>query len=469
VAGSLTPLGDALALTLTLIDPRGPRQLGAVEFSVPRDEILQLRSQAMSRLVDLLKLRLGDDPGDSPQASEQPSAAAFAAYLTGLGTLQHLDRLTDAAQLARVDSALTSFGHAIAREPHFAAALAGRAEACWRRYTLTREEEWSTAALDACEHALEVEPRLAEGLRTRGSIHAGRGEYERALVDFRAALAHDSLDVLAQRGLAETFTALGDTARAEATYLRALASRPSDLVTRKQLGVFYYHEGRFADAVRQFRALIDAAPRNPFLGWNQLGGIYFQEGRLDSARVAFERSLAIAPNYRAHTNLAAVDYREGHYAAAVEGLRSALAIHDYDYRVWGNLASTLMRLPGRREEAMEAYARAAELAEARLHVNPRDVRVMCILAGYDVELDAPGRALELLTDARRFGGLDAESLYQSGHSYERLGHREEALACLAEALERGLSPRRIEQAPTLTALRQDRRWPLLAAGAARDD
>jgi len=464
VAGSLTPVGEALALTLTLIDPREPRQLGAAEFSVPRADALRLWTEALAQLMGLLELKLGDRELGAARASETPTSQAFADYLAGLGYLRNLDSVGDAERQARVDSALAAFGQAVAGDPRFAAALAGQAEASWRRYELTREEPWSEAALAACTAALAIDPGLPAGLLVRGTIQAGRGEYERALVDFRAVLARDSLEVQAQRGLATAYAALGDTARAEATYLAALSAQPADYVTRKDLGTFYYQQGRFADAVEQFEALIAAAPENYFLGYNQLGGIYFQEGKLDLARAAFAHSLAIKPNYRAYTNLAAVDYREGDYAQAVARIKEALAIHPHDYRVWGNLASTLMRFPDRRAEAHDAYRQAAELAEARLRVNPRDVRVMSILAGYRIVLDEPARALQLLTDARKTGRLDVESLYQAGQSYERLGHRDEALDCLGEALRRGLSPRRIEQAPTLRSLREDPRWEALNAG-----
>ncbi len=464
VAGSMTPLGDALALTLTLIDPRGPRQLGAAEFSVPRQDALRLQTEALAQLMRLLELKLAKREPGAAHASETPTSQVLADYLTGLGYLQNLDSLGDPERLARVDSALAAFGLAVAGDPQFAAALAGQAEAGWRRYELTREETWSEAALQSCTAALNIDPGLPAGLLARATIRAGRGEYERALTDFRAVLARDSLDVQAQRGLAAAYAALGDTARAEATYLAALAVQPADHVTRKEMGIFYYHQGRFADAVAQFEALIAAAPENYFLGHNQLGGIYLQEGKLELARAAFTRSLAIKPNYRAFTNLAAVDYREGDYEQAVAHIKEALAIHSHDYRVWGNLADTFMRLPERRAEAEAAYRQAAALAEARLHVNPRDARVMCSLAGYYAGLGEPQRALQLLGDARGTGILDLESLYQIGHSYERLGRRDEALGCLDEALRRGFSPRRIEQAPTLRALREDPRWAKLVAG-----
>ncbi len=465
VAGSMTPFGEALALTLTLIDPRGPLQLAAAEFSVPRDDALRLRTEALAQLVGLLQLKLGKaDPG-AVRASEESTAQPFADYLTGLGYLQNLEFFGDPERLARVDSALAAFGQAVAGDPRFAAALAGQAEAGWQRYQLTREQSWSEAALSSCTAALAIDPGLPEGLLARAGIHAGRGEYERALADFRTVLARDSLDLRAQRGLAAAYAALGDTAQAEASYLALLAARPGDYTTRKELGIYYYHQGRFADAVGQFEALIAAAPENYFLGYNQLGGIYFQEGKLEQARAAFQRSLAIKPNYRALTNLAAVEYRDGDYEQAVAHIEEALAIHAHDYRVWGNLGDTLMRLPERRGEAESAYRRAAGLAEARLQVNPRDARVMSILAGYCLALGDRERALQLLGNARRTEALDVESLYQVGHSYERLGQRDEALSCFAEALRRGLSARRIEQAPTLSALRADPRWVALAAAA----
>ncbi|MBM4119129.1 tetratricopeptide repeat protein, partial [bacterium] len=355
VAGSLNPSGELLALTLELIDPRGPRQLAAAEFSVPRSEALRLHSEALAQLIRLLEPRLSRGHAGDLHASESPGGQSFGDYLAGLGYLQNLDFMGDAEQLARVDSALAAFGQSLASEPNFAPALAGRAEAKWRRYTLTRDPRWSAAALADCAAALAVDSSLVQGLRVRGDIRAGTGEVERALLDYRAVLALDSLDVQARRGLAAAYATLGDSARAEATFLATLSARPADYVTRKELGIFYYHEGRFAEAVQQFEALIAAAPENYCLGYNQLGGLYIQEGRLDLARPALERSLAIKPNYRAYTNLAAVDYREGKYEQAVTRLRAALAIHEHDYRVWGNLAATLMRLPDSRAEALAAY------------------------------------------------------------------------------------------------------------------
>lgn len=79
------------------------------------------------------------------------------------------------------------------------------------------------AALQAVDHALRLNASTAAALAIRGAVQTNRRQFAQALTDFRAALAIDPGNPLAQVGEAQALEGLGERDQALATYDRVLA------------------------------------------------------------------------------------------------------------------------------------------------------------------------------------------------------------------------------------------------------
>jgi Tfp pilus assembly protein PilF len=204
-------------------------------------------------------------------------------------------------------------------------------------------------------------------------------------------------------------------------------------------------------------AQVVALVPDSYRGYSNLGGVYLLQQKDMQAREAFEKSLSLRPNYTAASNLGTLYFYQGEYERAATVFKEALNIQATDYIVWGNLAAVQknLNLP----EAQESYRRAAELAEARLRLNPRDATAMVDLARYRGSLNEKTVAEELVAKALKTRTDDARLLLSAAGTYEiALANREQALKYLQRAFELGLALRDVERSVALKELRADPRF-----------
>jgi tetratricopeptide (TPR) repeat protein len=171
----------------------------------------------------------------------------------------------------------------------------------------------------------------------------------------------------------------------------------------------------------------------------------------------FERSIEAQPNYRAYSNLGTLDYIAGRYQAAAEMYEKALELNDTSYLTWANLANAYYWIPGKREDAIDTYRRAAEMAEELRTVNPRNANLLASMAGYYAMIDEGDRAVELINQALELKPDNSTILYFAGFTYEQLGEREKAVEHINRAIGLGYQVAEIEADPWLVDLRNDPR------------
>jgi tetratricopeptide (TPR) repeat protein len=226
------------------------------------------------------------------------------------------------------------------------------------------------------------------------------------------------------------------------------------------LGSYYYRFGRYDEAIAMFQQVVTLAPES-FRGYSSLGAAYFMKDRMSEAINAFEKSLAIKPNWAAATNLGTLYFFEEDYPDSTAAFRKAVSLEQGSYQAWGNLAAAL-QWTGQSEESAAAYRRARDLAEPMIRVNPKNVAVQMALANYNAALGQMDNAQAYLKEVLRLAPTDSHTLFQIADFYEfRLRQRDNALAWLAKAVERGQTWREIDQSPDLRDLRKDVRFQRL--------
>jgi eukaryotic-like serine/threonine-protein kinase len=448
VTGSVQRGEDRVRVTLNLVDAASLRQISSAVIDDLRSHLAGLQDGAAGELAAMLEVPLDDPTRARLARGASTVTGAYELFLEGRGALQRFEKP------GNLDAAVASFSAALARDPAYAAADAGLAEACFRLWKTRKDPEWLAKAEEACNRALALEPRLAAAHVTRGMIRIGTGKYEDAAAELERAIAAEPGNRDAYRELARAYAALGRPAEAEATYKQAIALDPSFWVSYNTLGNFYLEQGRFHDALAQYQKVTELVPDNHW-GYNNLGGLYFYLGQTDMARAAFARSLAVEPNYGAYSNLGTIAFQAGKYDEAVEMYRKALEFDSSDYATWGNLAAATRWAGGDATRAQPLYQRAAAMAAERLAVNPRDPAVLADLAAYDAELGRKDEARALLLRALAATPDEPGVMFQAGVTYERLGDRAHALEWIGKALAHGYPRAEVARAPDLDALRAD--------------
>ncbi|MGE0453675.1 MAG: protein kinase [Vicinamibacteria bacterium] len=448
ITGSVQLSGEALELAANLVDTATGRPLRSMRVEGRLAELRALQEGIVRRAAQMLDVELGADAERVLAAGGTTVASAWEIYVQGRG---HLQRYESEESLGL---AISAFQSAIQKDPGYALAYAGLAEAHALRYRLTRDPQSVELAGKACARALALNDLLAPVHVTLGLLHTATGQPEQAVQDLQRALALDPVSGDALRALGKAQEALGRLDEAEKTYRRAAARAPRFWGNWNALGTLLFRRGRYDEAEQAFRRVIALAPDNE-RGYRNLGGVLQSAGRVEEALRVLERSLALRPTYAAAANLATLRFDRGDYAGAARAFEQALALDDRDYRVWRFLGAARQWVPAEREQAAAAYRRAAELAERQLAVNPRDAEALVALAECRAQLGEGARARPLLAKALALAPGDVEVMQAAGSVYEVLGERALALRWVNRALEGGYSVGMIERDPGLAALRAD--------------
>jgi len=450
VSGSIQQLGQAVRVTLNLIDAESERQLRASVVDHVLTDLTALQDSTVVIVANMLEVQLRPEEERVLQAGRTNSPGAYDLYVRGQGYLQHAEKL------ANVDTAIEFFQQALDRDPDYVLALAGLGEAYWRKYSVETDPRYEELAVYSSRRALALDDQIAPVYVTLGLIYTGTGRYQEAADVFNQALSLDSTSRAAFAGLAEALESMGRLDAAEEVYRKAIAVRPDHWPGYTNLGLFYVTYGRYDEALEQLDRAV-ALGQDGYVVWNDLGGLYFAVGEIDRAQEMWERSVRIEPNYGALSNLGILHFMNDRFALAAQKYEMALELNNRDYRIWLNLASVLKRVPGEDTRSGEAYSRGIELAEVQRQINPSDPGLLAQLADAYASIGDDDRAISRIDEALELDPNNVETMVTGGCVFEQIGHRDRALSLIANALKCGFPRNQIEPLPELRELMKDPR------------
>ena len=328
------------------------------------------------------------------------------------------------------------------------------AEAAWRKYEATKDASWVARAKESGAAALKLSPTLSEVQVTLAIIANGTGEYESAVATLNSVLERDPTNAVAYRELGQAYDALGDTAKAESTFLRAVKARPatgrpttrSAASTRDISGT--PTPPRSSNASSRSRQTTRAA-------------IAISAGCICSSGSGTRR----CPRSRQRRSLAHRGFGGRTLRRPISSSSATRRRHrptstrrsssPKDHRLWYNLASVYLWTPGSEAKANAAFARCVTLGEEARKVNPRDQAVFARLAACYAHLGDGEKARAAAADAEKLGTLRGNTRLMLAQAFEQLGDRAQALANVKAAMASGVSREEVESTRSLDALRKD--------------
>lgn len=451
ITGSVLRTSASVRVTVNLVDTQTLRQLSARSIDLQLQDVAAMQDGVVREIAALIGASFGPDVRQTLTLGGTSVPSAYEAYVQARGHLQRYEKLEN------VDAAVVALQRAVTQDPRFALAHAGLGEAYWRKYNLTKDTSWASAARTSCATALGLADGLAAVYVTLGLIDSGTGRYENAVDELKHAVSLDPLNSDAYRELANAYQALRKTSEAEATYKTAIQVRPGYWANHSALGSFYFRQARYAEAEAQFRRIVDRTPDN-IVGYNSLGGVYYVTKRYDQAEKMFRKSLDVRLNYVAYSNLGTLYFSQARYGEAARMFERAVTFSDRDSQVWVNLASALHWAPGERPKARAAYERALALAEQESRVNSRDAALLLRIADCHAMLGHAVNARQLVEEALKIAPEDVNLMVKAGQIYEQIGDRDRALQWMNKALVRGYSRDILDRSPSLASLRTDPRF-----------
>jgi TolB-like protein/Tfp pilus assembly protein PilF len=386
-------------VTPQLIRVSDDRHLWAGRYDEVLEEVFTVQSRIAEQVASALDLAL--QPPHHAVLAAQPTSnlRAYDFYLRGN---EYFSRAGDPGGLRTAEEMYT---RATELDPSFALAFARLARShIWQFHLFSdRTEARLALARRAADSALKLQPDLPEAHLALGQIHYwGELDYEKALAEFRTALAGDpgNGDLAWARGLVER--RLGQWIEARADLTRAVDLDPRSLV--KSLDLFELHLRRreYAEAKRYVDRALELEPDSPAYIYKALL-IVSRDGDLASAAAVLKEGMR-----RAGTESIAFWVPQFDFGAALwrgmdtamQGAVSTLALDRFgsDSAGYYLAKARTRRYEGEANSARVYFDSAARVLERRSSARPDDPALHAALALAHAGL---GRREEAIREGRR--------------------------------------------------------------------
>jgi tetratricopeptide (TPR) repeat protein len=312
------------------------------------------------------------------------------------------------------------------------------------------------------EAALEIDPQNLRARMLRGSGLLKQGNYDQAeaVLGGLARQVPESVDVqlqlaslsLSRRNYAEAEAAFNKVLEKHPTEWRALAglvdvdlaqNRPEKAYSRLEAELTRSHgaaavrymmattalrNGKYNDAIENFRALSDQTPRSidPLL---DLSSVYQLKGDIHNAIATLQKAATLQPkDSRPGALLPFLLEMENRAQEAKQVARRALAAQPKDPVAMNNLAYLLA-------ETGDTLDEAVKLARQAVSKSPNNPVFLDTLGFVYLKRDQNDEALDIFNGLIRRFPDDPACAYHTGMAWYQKGDRQRAKALLSHALE----------------------------------
>ncbi len=446
IEGGVQIDGDAIRVTIQLIDSSDGSHMAARTFDRPRDDFFAIRDEITNLVVSTVRVSLPAGTRTALVYPDDPSLDAYLLYRRGVDASRESDTEKSNAALGWFDAALDI-------DLEYAAAHAGRCRFFVGAYRSSADTANINLAEDACATALALNPNLDVVNTALGDLYVATGRYDDAVAEYLRALEKDRENISALAGLGGVYGLIGKPELAEESLRKAVDSHPGNWSAYNSLGEFLFNSGQYAEAAEQYEIVV-ALDRGNAIGYANLGAAHMMAGDFTSARRPLERSIDIEPLPAASNTLGIIFYYFGELNEAADAQRRAIELMPNNTLYWLNLGDVLW-IAGRPVDAQEAYAEAERLAEGALEVNPNDPFSLMDLAWASAMQNDLQRARELIDAASAQAPEDPYADYYDGLIALREGNAEAAIAALSDAADKGYPRSQIGAEPLLADLREN--------------
>jgi tetratricopeptide (TPR) repeat protein/TolB-like protein len=444
VSGTVQSVGNQVSITLSLDDVAKKITLLHQDFSGVRGDLLTLESQAFNTVVDKLDIKLTNDES-ARSVNPTENIGAYELYLKG----RTLAR--GAQNVKAFESAAELFNQALKKDPRFALAYTGLADAYLQIFYRTKDSNYTQQALYAAQQAASLNDRLPEVHFALGAVYTYTGQTEAALAELRRALelAPNSDEALRRLGFA--YMAAGRKNDAIAAYIKATQVNPYFWSNFNNLGSALFRLGQNERALEAFRRVTALDPDRA-AGYANEGAVYLREGQWKEAIPMFDQAIKLQPTAAYYSNLGVAYFFQGQYGEAVTRFARAVELEPNNAMFRGNLADAY-RWSGQPAKAAAAYDQAIAIAFKSYQVNPKNDVALGELALFYAKEKKDQQARDFIRQARAINPSENSLMYEEATIHALAGRTSEALASLGLALKNGYSWKEASRDPELKALR----------------
>jgi len=332
--GSVRRDGSRLRVNAQLISTSDGYHVWSERYDRDLRDVFEVQDEIAARIVHSFQLTMGAVVAGQATGRRAADAVAWEDYLKGRYFLRRWGK-------RNVEISLRLFSQAIKRDPEFAAAYAGRADAYGYLYMYIASSAGNLGAADRDSlRALELDDTLAEAHASRGLALSLRRRHKEAEREFAAARGLDPHLFEAPYFQARDYAVQGKYEKAVEHYRQAALASPDDYQIPILMAQIFHSLGREEEAQEANRRGLELAEKailsNPedaracYMG----AGAMIRLGQRERGQRWADRALAIDPEDPAILyNVACAHAGLGNVERAIECLECTVKA-GASYREW---------------------------------------------------------------------------------------------------------------------------------------
>jgi TolB-like protein/Tfp pilus assembly protein PilF len=356
--GSVQKTADRVRVTVQLINAASDAHLWAETYDRNLTDVFAAESDIARMIADMLRAKLSGSEQHAIAVRPTESAEAHQLYLRG----RYFWNKRTGADLKK---AIGYFDQAIDKDPNYALAYAGLADAyvLLSAYAEASPKESLPQAKAAAAKALELDGTLGEAHATlANALVAYDLNFAEANREFRRAIELDPNYATAHQWYGETgLVPHGQFEEAIAEVRRALELDPLSLVINADVGTVLTSARRYDQAIEQLRKTVEMDPGFYYAHWT-LGDALELKGRNEEAIAEYKKAIALNDDPLPRALL-------GHLYAKIGRKDEALEI--------------LKQLREQRESSKQRYVSPSNLALIHIGLGQKDEAIQLLEETYE--------------------------------------------------------------------------------------
>jgi eukaryotic-like serine/threonine-protein kinase len=286
LVGRLVQRGDNLTISTELVDVRDNHRLWGDQYNRKLSDILTLQDEIAREISERLELRLTGQEKELLTKHYTENTEAYELYLKGR---YFFDKRT----VEGVRQSKVYFQEAIKKDPNYALAYTGLANACTPSDLLLPPRESMAEAKAAARNALKIDDSLAQAHTAQSRVLLFYDwDWQGAETELKRAIELNPNYAEAHHMYSHYLVNVGQTQQSLAESRRALEIDPHDVLLNVHLGWNYLYARQSDQAIEQMRKAIEMDP-DFFRAHLFLGRAYEQKGMYKEALAAYERAIEL--------------------------------------------------------------------------------------------------------------------------------------------------------------------------------
>jgi tetratricopeptide (TPR) repeat protein len=362
VEGSVIREGNRIRVTAQLIRGTTDEHFWSETYDRELPDVLALQSGVAQAIARKVKVTLTGKEEQRLTASHTVLPEAYESYLQGLSSL------TNSNTQADIEKSIPYFEEAIRRDPAFAPAYVGLADAHAGLGTVIVGGDPNLErpkVVSAARKALELDPNLVEAHLLVAEIAQQQWRWAEAEAEYQRALELAPNDSNVYGGLADWLLSQGRTVEALESAERAHGLDRFGSTTRG-IAWILFQSRRYDEAIRELRSSLDVHPNDGGTLW-LLGFTLVFKGKASEAIPLLERAAALADRSSGFIDVLAAAYaRAGRRSDALRILAELKRRKQHGYVASASFVIVYLGL-GQNEQAFawleEAYKERSNMLQ----------------------------------------------------------------------------------------------------------